>query len=49
MDILKKLNYINEEELASLNKYIKPVVKNHHGHEVGYINSILNLKREVNK
>lgn len=47
IDVLKKLEYINEKELKKLEKYEKPVVKNHHEHEVGHIKSILNLKKEV--
>ncbi|MFO7814697.1 MAG: asparaginase [Halanaerobiales bacterium] len=47
IDVLKKLEYIDEEELEKLKKHEKPVVKNHHKHEVGYIKSVLNLKKEV--
>jgi L-asparaginase II len=47
IDVLKKLGYINNEELKKLEKYEKPIVKNHHEHEVGYVKSILNLKKEV--
>lgn len=48
IDILKKLDYLTEKELKELEKYIKPVVKNHHKHEVGYIESILKLRKEGN-
>lgn len=48
IDILKHLEYISEEELQKLKKHEKPVVKNHHDHKVGYIKSIINLKKEVN-
>ncbi len=49
IDILKTLDYLTEEELSQLQRYVRPVVKNHHDHEVGYIKSILNLKKDVNR
>ncbi|HKL13325.1 MAG TPA: asparaginase [Halanaerobiales bacterium] len=48
IDILKSLNYISKQELKKLKRHEQPVVKNHHDHEVGYIKSILKLKKEVN-
>jgi len=48
IDVLKKLNVLSQEELEKLKKHERPIVKNHHKHEVGYIKSVLDLKKEGN-
>jgi L-asparaginase II len=44
MEVLNKLGYLSEDDAKNLKKYIKPEVKNHHKHKVGYIEQIISLK-----
>jgi len=47
IDILKNIGVISSDELKKLKKYEKPILKNHHDHSVGYIESVLQLKKGV--
>ncbi|MGM0444796.1 MAG: asparaginase [Bacillota bacterium] len=44
IEVLKNLGYLSKENTKKLKKYIKPEVKNHHKHKVGYIEQIITLK-----
>ncbi len=44
MKVLEQLEVLNSREKEKLKKFIKPPVKNHHDHQVGYLKANFNLK-----
>lgn len=44
IDILKKYDFITDEEIDKLDKYYRPVIKDHNGRKAGYIRANFDLE-----